>query len=134
MVLTPLRPGVAQFRVPVGPPPLRRHVEQAPQRPDRIHVPGLLASRPREVEQFGVVEVMDPTIVPCEDVERGNLIALLRLAMIVRAKARILSIGDLATTARLIRSCVSAVTSSTCFRRSSSAFSSCPSPASLFHP
>src|SRR5207237_652695 len=74
---------VPQARIPVCATSFGRHVEQVPQGPDHVDVPPVLAVLGWREEQLRLVKVMNPSIALHEDVERGKLISLCILAVVI---------------------------------------------------
>ena len=75
--------GVAQLRIPVGPAPLGREVEQIPLRVDGIDVALVLPGLGRRVEELRAPEVADRFAVAPEHVEHRHLGSLRGLTEVV---------------------------------------------------
>ena len=75
--------GVAQLRIPVGPAPLGREVEEIPLWVDGIDVARVLPRFGRGVEELGAPEVADHFTVAPEHVEHRHLGSLRALAKVV---------------------------------------------------
>src|ERR1700758_3605662 len=76
--------GIAELWVRVRTAPVRRKVQSAPKRPDRIDMPGVLARLVRRKQELGCIGMVDVTVRPAlEHVEDGQLAPLFILAMVI---------------------------------------------------
>ena len=74
---------ITQLRTPVGSAAFGCEIKQVPQRPYQIHMTGVVRGIRRSKHQLSVIEVIDPSIAPGEDIERRRLVSLVILALVI---------------------------------------------------